>query len=54
MYAKVIERCIRERIKFRDDQLSLRPGRGTTDAVLTLRQVRENVLEGNNKRYWSF
>jgi len=29
-------------------------GRGTTDAIFILRQMQEKVLEGNNKRYWTF
>jgi hypothetical protein len=29
-------------------------GRGTVDAVFILRQVQEEILKGNNKRYWTF
>ena len=54
MYEKVIEKRIREQVELHDNQFGFRPGRGTTDAVFILRQVQEKILEGNNKRYWTF
>jgi len=54
VYERVIERRIRERVHIHDNQFGFMPGRGTGDAIFILRQVQEKILEGNNKRYWTF
>ena len=35
-------------------QFGYMPGRGTVDAIFTLRQVQEKTLEGNRSQYWAF
>jgi len=56
IYERVIERRIRERVHIHENQFGFMPGRGTMDAIFILRQVQvqEKILEGNNKRYWTF
>src|SRR6218665_1642582 len=54
VYEKVIEKRIRDNVQLHDIQFVFRPGRGTMDAVIMLRQVQEKTLEGNGKRYWTF
>jgi len=54
VYEKVIEGRIRERVELHVNQFGFRPGRGKVDAAFILRQVQEKILEGNNKRYWTF
>jgi hypothetical protein len=54
IYERVIERRIREKVHIHENQFGFMPGRGTVDAIFILRQVQEKILEGNNKRYWTF
>jgi len=50
----VIEREIRERVLFQYNQFGFMPGKSTTEAIFILKHVQEKVLEGNNKRNWTF
>jgi len=50
----VIERRIRERIHIHDNQFRFLARRGTRDAIFILRQEQKKILEGNNRRYWTF
>jgi len=54
IYDIVIERRIRERVHIQENQFGFMPGRGTVDAIFIPRQVQEKILEGINKRYWTF
>jgi len=56
IYERVIERRIRERVHIQENQFAFMPARGTVavNAIFILRHVQEKVLEGNNKRYWTF
>lgn len=54
VYERVVERRIRQRVNIHDNQFGFMAGRGTVDAIFVLRQVQEKILEGNNKRYWTF
>lgn len=54
VYERVIEGRIRQQVEMHDNQFGFMKGRGTTDAIFILRQVQEKVLEGNDKRYWTF
>src|SRR6218665_1631922 len=53
-YEIVIERRIRQQITIQDNQFGFMKGRGTTDAIFILRQTQQKVLEGNEKRSWTF
>src|ERR1700733_2360735 len=54
VYERVIERRIRQQVTIQDNQFGFMKGRGTTDAIFILRQSQEKVLEGNERRYWTF
>ena len=51
---RLIEKIIRERISIDDMQFGFMPGRGTTDAIFTLRQLQEKHLAKNKKLYFAF
>jgi Reverse transcriptase (RNA-dependent DNA polymerase) len=54
IYERVVEKWIRQHVKIHDNQFGFMTGRGTVDAIFILRRVQEKVLEGNDKRYWTF
>jgi len=54
IYERVIERRIRERVHIQEYQFGFMPRRSTMDAIVILRRVQKKILEGNNKRYWTF
>ena len=51
---RVIETIIRERISIDNMQFGFMPGRGTTDAIFTLRQSQEKYLAKNKKLFFAF
>ena len=47
MFERVLEKIIREKVDIAEMQYGLMPGRGTTDAIIILRQLQEQFLHRN-------
>ena len=51
---RVMEKIIREKVFIDNMQFDFIPGRDTTDAIFTLRQLQEKHLAKNRKLYFAF
>ena len=51
---RVIEKRVRSKLFINDMQFGFRPGRGTTDAILIVRQVQERFLEKKRDLWMAF
>ena len=51
---RVIEKRVRSKVYINDVQFSFRPGRGTTDAILIVRQILERFLEKKRDLWMAF
>ena len=49
-----MERRIREKVNIDDMQFGFRPGKGTTDAIFTVRQMQEKHGRKGKKLYYAF
>ena len=54
IFESILERRLRKYIKIDQMQFRYIPCRETVDAIFRLRQVQENILEGNRSQYWAF
>ena len=50
----LIDRRIREKVNIDDMQFGFRPGKGTTDAIFTVRQMQEKHGSKGKKLYYAF
>jgi len=51
---RVLERRIREKVKIDAMQFGFMPGKGTTDAIFTVRQMHKNYVYKGRKLYIAF
>ena len=51
---RIIERLIRENVNIDDMQFRFMKGRGTIDAIFTVRQLQEKYLQKHKKLYFAF
>src|SRR5258706_155782 len=54
VFERVMEKRVRNRVTLDDMQFGFRPGRGTTDAIFTVRQVQEKFIAKKRDLWMAF